>query len=166
MVEEEGDTGTKVQVIAEPVISALQGVGQEVQGELVNEMAGAVADQLVQQYISALEEQGSVVTGTGVKSIQSRQEGQGEYGVIMADYLEEVDKGTTPSERLPIENYERFRAAAEEYGIGVLGLEKVIKEKGTDANAFKQEAREQAVQDARDRIADKLESALEENISG
>jgi len=158
-----GGENAEAQVDASPVINTFEGLGEDMQGELPNEMAGAVADRLVREYISALKERER--TGTGMANIESRQTGDGEYGITMPDYLEQVHSGATAAERKPVdeESY-RLQVAAQEYGMSPTALAIVLRSEGVEASRWKDEPRKTVEKEVGKLVGEKLQQALRDNI--
>jgi len=152
----------KIELEADDTIQVLKDLAQETDKPFADRLTGAIADLAIREYKQALVENGSVVTGHGLESIQSTHLETGKYGVMMAGYLDQVDKGTTPAERLPITDYTRFKAAADEYGMSVLTLESVIKREGTQAHPFKQRALRRTTSFAEEEAQRQLDQLLQD----
>lgn len=152
MAESDGGPTVTMSVDASEVMSALKRLDRELDKPVPDRLAGAIADSAVEHYGESLKSEGSVITGTGLESIHSRHLGTGTYGVFMAGYLEQVDKGASPAERLPLQLDDRFRAAAEDYGMSVLTLQSVIKTDGTQPHPFK----ERALKRTREGVTDEI----------
>lgn len=133
-VEFEGEEATKL----------LEALKAETEKPTRDRLAGAVADEVVQQYIAALRENGSVITGEGVRSINSQHMGEGTYAVMMNDYLQQVDEGTSASERKPVDLDDRLVAAGKEYSMRPRVLQAILQDKGTRAHPFRAKAIERA----------------------
>jgi len=110
-----------------------------------DKVSGAIAQEVVDQYIAALRENGSVVTGQGIRSIGSEHMGEGMYAVKMNDYLQDVDTGTSAAERKPVELNDRLVAAGKQYGLRPRILQSILEEKGTRAHPFREKAIQRAV---------------------
>jgi len=152
----------KIELEAKDSIQVLDDLAQETEKPFADKLTGAIADLAVREYKQALVENGSVVTGKGLQSIESKHLETGKYGVLMAGYLETVDKGATPAERLPITDYTRFKAAADEYGMSVLTLESVIKKEGTKAHPFKERALRRTTSFAEEEAQRQLDQLLQD----
>lgn len=166
MTGNSNNSNIDITVNAEPIISGLQGLGQDMQKTLLNQMSGEIADTLVQEYIDGLVENDSVVTGGGLESIESRKMGTGTYGVFMAGYLDQVDKGTTSSERKPVdENNERLIAAAEKYGMPPSLLAQTLREKGTEPHPFKKLARMRTQEQVGEKVRKIVKDSVKKNFN-
>lgn len=118
----------------------LRTLTQQLDNEGPDNMAGAIADQVVREYAHALAENGSEVTGTGIDSIESEHIGNGVYAVVIARYLDAVERGRSSGNHPPVSGNTRLQRAARKYGIDPYALAKSIAEKGTDPHPFKRKA--------------------------
>lgn len=125
-------------------------------------LSGAIADEVVEQYITALRENGSVVTGAGIESIESEHMSEGMYAVKMNDYLQQVDQGTSAAERKPVELDDRLVAAGKQYGLRPRILQSILQEKGTRAHPFRGKAIGRAVSKIDDLAKAELKKVMDE----
>jgi len=135
----------------------LQALHQELDKPTPDRTSGALADQVVREYILALAENSSVVTGTGLESIESQHIGPGTYGVYLAEYLDQVDQGRNSGNHPPVRNNERMQQAAEAYNMSPYALAEHIAKYGTRAHPFKEKALERLESKSRDIAESELE---------
>jgi len=157
--------GLEIKVDDKPILFGLQGLAQDMQKTVLNEMAGSVADTLVLEYIESLQSNANRITGEGLQSIESLKQGTGRYSIFMKAYLEEVDKGTTPAERKPVEIDERLVEAANFYGMNPVQLRNVLQANGTKAHPFKEAARQETREQVPGIVAEKFKEAVEKNFN-
>ena len=151
-----------IEVKDNDVVNTLNTLGQQMDKPTPDMIAGVIADQVVREYINALRQNGSVVTGTGIQSIESVHFGTGVYGVMIARYLDAVDEGTSGyGKPPPVDNNHRLQSAANSYGMNPYQLSKSIGDSGTDAHPFKKEALEKVESKMNDLVAQEVEDAVQ-----
>lgn len=127
-----------------------------------DKVSGAIAEEVVEQYIRALKENGSVVTGKGIDSIDSEHMSEGMYAVKMNDYLQQVDTGTSASERKPVELNDRLIAAGKQYGMRPRILQNILQNNGTRAHPFRGKAIERAAGKIDDIVKKELRKMMDD----
>jgi len=164
---DEAEMSVSIKFEGEKAHSLLDTLGQEADKPTPDRLAGGLADMVVREYINSLNQNDSRVTGTAERSIESRHMGTGKYGVYIASYLDQVDQGTSASERdEEVQGNSRLIAAAHKYGMSPYALARAINQRGTRAYPFKKQAIETASSKAGDvareelqELQDKLERA-------
>lgn len=157
----EGDAEISIELDADVAEKVVDALGQELEKPTPDKMAGAIADEVVQQFIEALRQNDSRVTGEGLESIESRHTGTGVYGIFSARYLDAVDEGTQATGRPPpVKNNTRLQEAAKKYGIDPYALAQSIANNGTDAHPFKEPAIEAISSELGDIAEEEMEKTL------
>lgn len=140
----------------------LQALKTETEKPTRDRLAGAIIDELVQQYIAGLRENGSVITGEGIQSIHSRHMGEGSYALVMNDYLQQVDEGTSAAERKPVDLNDRLVAAGKSYGMRPRILQAILQDKGTRPHPFRAKAIERSMSKLDDIAKAEIKKILDE----
>jgi len=152
---------TSIHFDEETAVNMVDALGEEVAKPTPDRLAGALADRVVREYIQALTENGSVVTGTGINSINSQHLGPGVYGIMIASYLDQVDQGRNSGNHPPVANNTRLQRAAEKYGINPYALAQSIANKGTVPHPFKKKALERVRADTGNEAQSEMEKVME-----
>lgn len=95
----------------------------------LSKVSEKIARTWISEAIRIMQRNGSVVTGTGIRSFQTISTGRFGTGVLGAQYLEELDTGTV-AHWPDTDNY-RFISAARSYGMTRPQLAATIAQKGT-----------------------------------
>lgn len=145
----------------------LNALGIEVEKPTPDNISGALADHIVRMYQQELIKNGSVVTGTGIESINSEHFGTGVYGIMIASYLDQVDEGRDSGNHPPVAGNERLTAWADKHGVNPYALAKHIADHGTKPHPFKESALDRARSEASDIVeteSDKLIDRITERM--
>jgi len=97
--------------------------------DAADDAAKKTGDMFIRDSIQTMRSNGSVETTTGIRSFRNRQLGKGKYGVFAADYLEALDRGTTPHQ--PDTSNPRFQIWARSHGFTRTELAQLIAQQGT-----------------------------------
>jgi len=107
---------------------ALADLPQDIR-DAADDAAKQLGDQFIRDSVQKMKSNGSVETGTGIRSFRNRNQGLGKQGIYAASYLEALDRGTTPHR--PDTSSARFRIWAKSHGFTPLGLAGLIFAQGT-----------------------------------
>jgi len=119
----------------------------------------AVADDLRRRYIRLLKSQGSVVTGTGIRNINTRTVKHGTAIMSMPEYLRDVDTGT-PAHPVGVAANPRLYIWAQQKGMDPFALADHIGKEGTRAHPFRDKAFTQTKKTSGTELANQVGKAI------
>jgi len=121
-----------------------------------------IARQFIRNSQRVMQRNGSVVTGRGLNSFDTRSGKKGQTLVLGASYLKDLDTGTKA--HWPDSDSYSFRAAARSYGIDRYVLARTIARKGTQPHPWISEATQITNKTAKDRLSIQIDKAVSESI--
>ena len=127
--------------------------------EAANNAARRTSEMFIRDSVQTMRQNGSVETGAGIGSLKNRQLGEGEYGVFGADYLEALDRGTTPHQ--PDTNNPRFQIWARSHGFTRDQLARVIATQGTKPHPWIRTATKRTNSRKSDLVKIEIDDALQ-----
>jgi len=142
-------------------------IAENLQGELpesADDAAETIANSFISESSRVMQRNGSVVTGQGIRSLQTQQLGMGKYGVFGAGYLEDLDTGTQP--HYPDTSNDRFISAARSYGMDRGQLAQVIARKGTRPHPWMADSTRKIRKTAKNRAEIHFQKALQKSLKG
>lgn len=128
--------------------------------ENADEAAQILARQWIREAERTMKRNGSVVTGTGIASLNRVDAGKGKAVVTGPSYLMDLDTGT--SAHWPDINSFRFRAAARQYGTDKYSLARTIARKGTQPHPWIKETSLRLNKSAKQRLQVQISDAVSE----
>lgn len=131
--------------------------------ENIDDAAQIIANSWIREAQRTMQKNGSVVTGTGLRSFSTTSGGTGKELVFGAAYLQELDSGTTP--HFPDTDNPRFIAAARSYGMDRQQLASIIARKGTRPHPWINETTAKIRRSAPERTKIKLRDAAQESLT-
>jgi len=139
---------------------------QRLKGELpesADDAAAAIADAWRREAATVMQSNGNVVTGTGIRSLETIKLGDGQRGVAGASYLKDLETGTDP--HFPDTSNTRFISAARSYGMTRQALARVIAQQGTRAHPWMDETTARTFKTAKKRLGLEIRRGVQDSIS-
>lgn len=128
----------------------------------VDAAARKIAESFRRESQRVMQRNGSVVTGTGIRSMKTRGMGVGKAGVFGAAYLDDLDKGT--SAHAPDTDNQRFIAAARSYGMSRQQLAQIIARKGTRPHPWIDQSLSKIRKKSSDKTRIELDRAIQKSL--
>lgn len=130
--------------------------------ESADDAAKIIAHSWIREAQRVMQRNGSVVTGTGIRSFRTVNHGEGETSVMGADYLMDLDTGTMP--HWPDTNNYRFVQAAKSYGMTRQELAETIARKGTRPHPWIKESTARIRRSAPKRLKIQFRKAVSDSM--
>jgi len=127
--------------------------------DAADESARKTASNFVRDSMQAMQDNGSVETGKGLRSLEYQELGEGKYGVFGNSYLKALDRGTTPHQ--PDQNNPRFSIWARSHGFTRDELAALIADQGTKPRPWINKAAKRSRARKNDIVKIEIEDALQ-----